>query len=311
METVQKKIVDAIQKHSTIIIHRHINPDLDAMGSQAGLQRTLQHSFPDKNVYAVGNDEKSLLFINKMDVIPDDTYKEALVIVCDTAETSRICDKRFSHGAMLIKIDHHPDLEQYGDISWVDPSYSSASEMLVDLFMEYPDVFQMNKEAAGALYAGIIGDTGRMLNGTVTPRTLKAVKALRKFHFQPERIHNELNKKSSGVARLREAILRTFKVTEHGVAYIFLTEEKLAAYGVDRAEAANLVNVLSSMARVRIWVFFIEYQNEIRVRIRSRNIPIDDIARRFGGGGHSFAAGASIGSWEKADEVIEALNRKT
>lgn len=65
------------------------------------------------------------------------------------------------------------------------------------------------------------------------------------------------------------------------------------------------------MVRVRIWVFFIEYPEEIRFRIRSRIIPIDHIARRFGGGGHAFAAGASIGSWEKADEVIEALNRKT
>ncbi|UOK59051.1 bifunctional oligoribonuclease/PAP phosphatase NrnA [Bacillus sp. OVS6] len=311
METVQKGIVDAIQKHSTIIIHRHINPDLDAMGSQAGLQRTIQLSFPDKNIYAAGNDEKSLLFINTMDLIPDEVYKEALVIVCDTADTSRICDQRFSKGAMLIKIDHHPDHEPYGDLSWVDPSYSSASEMLVDLFLEYPEVFSMNKEAAGALYTGIIGDTGRLLNGTASPRTLMAVKALRKFHFQPERIHNHLNKKSSGVSRLREAILITFKVTDHGVAYIYLTDEKLAAYGVDRAEAANLVNVLSSMARVRIWVFFIEYPNEIRVRIRSRNIPIDDIARMFGGGGHSFAAGASIDSWKKADEVIEALNGKT
>ncbi|QNG59381.1 bifunctional oligoribonuclease/PAP phosphatase NrnA [Bacillus sp. PAMC26568] len=311
MVTVQKGIVNAILKHSTIIIHRHIHPDLDAMGSQAGLQRTLKHSFPDKNVYAPGTDEKSLLFINKMDLIPDEAYKEALVIVCDTAETSRICDQRFSKGAMLIKIDHHPDLEPYGDLSWVDPSYSSASEMLVDLFMEYPDVFQMNKEAAGALYTGIIGDTGRLLNGTASPRTLKAVKALRKFHFQPERIHNELNKKSSGVARLREAILRTFKLTEQGVAYIYLTEEKLTAYGVERAEAANLVNVLSSMSRVRIWVFFIEYPNEIRVRIRSRNIPIDDIARRFGGGGHPFASGAAIDSWENAGAVIEALNLKT
>lgn len=311
MGNVKQRILKAIQFHNTIIIHRHINPDLDAMGSQAGLQRTIQLSFPDKTVYAAGNDEKSLLFINKMDLISDEAYKEALVIVCDTAETSRICDQRFSKGTMLIKIDHHPNHEPYGDLSWVDPSYSSASEMLVDLFLEYPEVFSMNKEAAGALYTGIIGDTGRLLNGTASPRTLKAVKALRKFHFQPERIHNHLNKKSSGVTRLREAILMTFKVTDHGVAYIHLTDEKLAAYGVDRTEAANLVNVLSSMARVRIWVFFIEYPNEIRVRIRSRNIPIDDIARTFGGGGHSFAAGASIDSWKKADEVIEALNGKT
>ncbi|MFB6804365.1 DHH family phosphoesterase [Peribacillus butanolivorans] len=309
MENIKNEIVEAIKKYSTIIIHRHINPDPDAIGSQVGLQQLIKHSYPSKEVYVVGEEVDSLLFISKMEVIPDKVYKGALVIVCDTSSTSRISDSRYTNGDMLIKIDHHPEYERFGDLSWVDPSYSSASEMLVDLFLNFPEDFKINKEAAKAFYAGIISDTGRFLNGNTSPRTLKTVSLLRTYNFQPERIHNLLNTKTKNSSRLQKDILMSFKVTDKGVAYFIMTKELLNKYGVDRVEASNLVNTLSSIKGNKIWAFFIEYPTEIRVRIRSRNIPISSIARQFNGGGHSFAAGATIHSWEEVDHIIEALNQ--
>jgi bifunctional oligoribonuclease and PAP phosphatase NrnA len=244
-----------------------------------------------------------------MDVISDNKYKDALVIVCDTANISRISDSRYDHGDMLIKIDHHPEYEQFGDISWVDPSYSSASEMLVDLFLEFPEGFIMNKEAAKSFYAGILSDTGNFTNGNTTPRTLKMVSHLRTYNIQPERIHNSLNVKPKNASRLQKDILMSFKVTDKGVAYFIITDEILNMYGVDRLEASNLVNTLSSVRDNKIWAFFIEYPSEIRVRIRSRNIPIASVARQFNGGGHSLASGATIHSWEEVDHVIQALDQ--
>lgn len=52
------KAFDAIKKYDVIIIHRHSNPDGDAMGSQIGLKRVLQVNFPDKKIYAVGDDAR-------------------------------------------------------------------------------------------------------------------------------------------------------------------------------------------------------------------------------------------------------------
>ncbi|MDQ7863586.1 bifunctional oligoribonuclease/PAP phosphatase NrnA [Peribacillus frigoritolerans] len=196
MDNKKMEIIEAIKKYHTIIIHRHVNPDPDALGSQLGLKKLLKHSCPSKEVYAVGEEVDKLLFIGDMDVISDNKYKGALVIVCDTANISRISDCRYDHGDMLIKVDHHPEYEQFGDISWVDPSYSSASEMLVDLFLEFPEGFIMNKEAAKSFYAGILSDTGNFTNGNTTPRTLKMVSHLRTYNIQPERIHNSLNVKA-------------------------------------------------------------------------------------------------------------------
>ena len=41
-------ILDEIRSHSRIIIHRHSNPDGDALGSQIGLKHILKENFPEK-----------------------------------------------------------------------------------------------------------------------------------------------------------------------------------------------------------------------------------------------------------------------
>ena len=124
------QILEKIKAYDTIIIHRHMKPDPDALGSQMGLKYLLEKHFPDKHIKAVGFNEPTLTWLAKMDTVEDSDYQGALVIVCDTANTARIDDKRYDKGDYLIKIDHHPNNDQYGDLAWVDTNSSSASEMI-------------------------------------------------------------------------------------------------------------------------------------------------------------------------------------
>ena len=88
----------------------------------------------------------------------------ALVIVCDTANKERICDARYSWRDMLIKIDHHPNEDPYGDIMWVDTSVSSTSEMIYEFYEAFRENgLTMTDEAARLIFAGIVADTGRFL----------------------------------------------------------------------------------------------------------------------------------------------------
>jgi phosphoesterase RecJ-like protein len=106
---MKEQIMKAIEQYETIIVHRHVRPDPDAYGSQGGLVEILKESYPEKKIYAVGKEEKSLYYMKRLDVIPDETYRNALVIVCDTANEERICDRRYKLGERLVKIDHHPN----------------------------------------------------------------------------------------------------------------------------------------------------------------------------------------------------------
>lgn len=134
---VMNEILEKIQAYDTIIIHRHQNPDPDAIGSQVGLRDLLRAHFPQKRVLATGYDEPTLTWLAEMDTVSDEDYAGALVIVCDTANTPRIDDKRYTNGDFLIKIDHHPNDDAYGDLLWVDTDSSSTSELIALLLRNW------------------------------------------------------------------------------------------------------------------------------------------------------------------------------
>ena len=163
-------ILEQIKKYNKIIIHRHQRPDPDAIGSQIGLAEILKASFPYKQIYVVGKDIPGLDWIGQMDEIDGQTFDGALVIVTDTANAPRIDDRRFDNGDKLIKIDHHPNDEPYGDLMWVEPEASSCSEMIYSFYQHFAKELKMPKKAASALYAGIIGDTGRFAAGVIRIR---------------------------------------------------------------------------------------------------------------------------------------------
>lgn len=90
--------LELLKKYDTVIIHRHTNPDGDAMGSQIGLKNLLLDNFPEKKVYAVGDGAGRFSFMDGsvMDEIPDETYKGALAVILDSAEHSLVSDDRYT-----------------------------------------------------------------------------------------------------------------------------------------------------------------------------------------------------------------------
>jgi phosphoesterase RecJ-like protein len=293
--------------YSTIIIHRHQNPDPDALGSQGGLRELLKTAFPEKRIFSVGEEVPSLSFIDQMDVIPDEFYQGALVIVTDTANTSRISDERYSLGAKLIKIDHHPNDESYGDLNWVDTSFSSCAEMIYYLSQQ-SEMFPLNETSARLLFTGIVGDTGRFQYNNTKPSTFEAAAKLLLLGFNAQDIYQKLQEEPENVIRFKGYILQKVTISSNGRASVYLTKEELDRFGVDRVEAANLVYILGDIKGIKIWTFFIDDRDQIRVRIRSKGPVINEIAKRFGGGGHPLASGASVQSMQEMANLISALD---
>ncbi|WML25323.1 bifunctional oligoribonuclease/PAP phosphatase NrnA [Neobacillus sp. OS1-33] len=304
-----EQILAEIKQYETIIIHRHVRPDPDAYGSQGGLAAILQASFPDKKIYAVGLEEPTLHYMRRLDVIEDDVYKGALVIVCDTANAERIDDKRYSLGDKLIKIDHHPNEDPYGDLLWVDTSASSCSEMIYEFYLTGKDKgLRMNDEAARLLYAGIVGDTGRFLFPSTTEKTLGYAGELIHYNFSRTELFDKMYELDTNIIKLNGYILQNFEFQKNGVASVRLTKELLQEYNAKPAEASLLVGTLGNVKGIKAWVFFIEETEQIRVRLRSKGPVINGVARQFKGGGHPLASGASIYSWNEVDNVLKALD---
>ncbi|KOS64771.1 oligoribonuclease [Lysinibacillus sp. FJAT-14222] len=306
---LKRQIIDTIASYETIVIHRHVRPDPDAYGSQQGLKELILANYPEKKVFAVGEHDESLSFLAKPDHITDDVYDNALVIVTDTANTERVDDQRYTKGKMVIKIDHHPNDDAYGDLLWVDTTASSCSEMIYELFEEGKEVanWTLSDAAARLLFAGIVGDTGRFQFPSTTVKTFKIAGELITYDFDRNQIFDGMYEMDQKVLNLQGYIYQNFKMDEYGAAHIKLTKELLAEFNVVASEASLLVGCLGSVKGICAWVVFIEEADQIRVRLRSKGPIINTLAKEFNGGGHPLASGATAYSWEEADRVITRL----
>ncbi|KAB7668000.1 DHH family phosphoesterase [Bacillus sp. B1-b2] len=305
---MKEKILQAIKEHDTIILHRHVRPDPDAYGSQGGLAEIIKTSFPEKKVYTVGKEEKSLHFLRRLDIIEDSVYENALVIVCDTANQERVCDQRYTYGKMLIKIDHHPNDDSYGDIVWVETTASSTSELIYEFYLFGKDKgLQMSDEAARLLYAGIVGDTGRFLYPSTSEKTFSYAGDLINYSFSRTEMYDQMYELEPNIVKLGGYIYQNFEVHSNGVAAMKLTKEILHQFNAIPSEASLLVSSLGSVKGLKAWVFFIEEEDQIRVRLRSKGPVINGIAKKYNGGGHPLASGASIYHWNDSISVIHDL----
>lgn len=305
------QIIEAIKRHQTIIIHRHKQPDLDAYGSQLGLKAIIKENFKDKNVYAVGDDQ-AYMFDHTMDIIDDKVYEGALVFVLDTAAEALISDKRFKLGKMLINIDHHRnDTNINPDIFYHRPELISCSQMIGEIAIK--GGLRFNSEAASNIYAGIIGDSGRFqyITNINARQTFEVVAHLMQYDVDIKAIYDFLSLESLS-KRVAKDKFREFNLTENNVAYRFNDLTTIKDSGLTFQEVSRgTVNMMAGIKEVLIWANFSENEaGEIIGEFRSKDISIVDIAKKFGGGGHANACGATLNSWENALEVVKSFDER-
>ncbi|MGO2853225.1 MAG: DHH family phosphoesterase [Tetragenococcus koreensis] len=308
--SVQEDILAEIKAYQTIIIQRHQRPDPDAIGSQVGLAELLRASFPDKKIYQVGGPTEGLDYLAEMQEINETTYQGALVIVTDTANAPRISDDRFNLGAKLIKIDHHPNEEPYGDLMWVEDEASSCSEIIADFWQLFPTELHMSQNAARLLYAGIVGDTGRFLYPSTSAHTLRIAADLIDFGFDYATLNRQIEQISSNVARLSGYVYQNLQMDETGAARVTFSTEMLKGFGVSDAQTSGVVPLPGAIEGVLAWAIFVQQaEGYYRVRMRSKGPAINGIAKRYHGGGHALASGANVRDLTEAQELYEELQK--
>lgn len=307
-ERTLEEIKYTIQQYQTIIIHRHKSPDPDALGSQGGLAELLRQSYPEKKIYQVGEAVGGLGFLITMDEIPDEAYQGALVIVTDTANTARISDSRYTLGDKLIKIDHHPNDEPYGDIAYVNTKASSCSEIIADLWQFFEDEWTLSEEGARLLYAGIVGDTGRFLFSNTSAHTFKIAADLRQFDFDATYLNRQLQEMPLKVARLSGIVYEQLEVDKNGAGKVILTQELLAELGINDLETSQIVSLPGVVDELVAWAIFVQQPNgHFRVRMRSKGPVINTIAKKYRGGGHPLASGANAKDMVEVEAIYQEI----
>ena len=304
-----EEILQAIKEYQTIIIHRHFNPDGDAMGSQIGLKNIIKDNYPEKQVYAVGDDPKRFSFMDGavMDEIDDGVYEGALAIILDCGASTLISDDRWKKAAKTARIDHHIFGEKIADMEVVNTSYESCCGEVTELALE--GNLQLSPASAKALYTGMVTDSGRFRYDSTTSQTFRLASALLEQKFDLNSVYAQLYADDFAYVRLRAQFILKIQFTDDGVAYIYTTKEELPTYGVDTFTISRgMVATMSDLRGVDVWVNFTETENGVLVEIRSNKYNVQPIAVKYGGGGHAKACGATVKDKETAMALLEDLN---
>lgn len=311
MELDYQLVVEAIREYNTIIIHRHKRPDPDAIGSQLGLKYLIEAGFPDKKVLATGSMTTGLAWLGKMDKVVEEDYQGALVIVTDTANQERIDGEKYYLGDKLIKIDHHPETDLYGDIQCVSVHASSCSELIVELSQKFKHELPLTKKAAEVLYAGMVGDTGRFMFKSTTSKTLKLAACCYDAGIDAFAINDQFQLATIEELKFQAfALDRLVVIPNTGVAYLRIDQADMQRYNISQEQTNLVVNLAARIIGVCCWVTFIQQEGNTfnyRCRIRSKGPVINEIAQRYHGGGHPLASGANAYSEEEIQSIIDEL----
>lgn len=304
-----EKFIELIKKYDKIIIHRHSNPDGDALGSQIGLWALIRENFPEKTVYKVGDAAGRYAFMegSQMDVIADSEYEGALAIILDTSARALICDSRYALAETTARVDHHIFCEKIAEIEFTDTSFESCAGMIAEFARECG--LRLSELAAKSLYTGMITDSGRFRYDSTSSRTFALASFLLQTKFDINSIYRDLYCDDYEKIKLRAEFVLKIRFTDKNVAYIYTTLDEARATGADNFTISRgMVGTMSDLRGVDAWVNFTESESGVLCELRSSKYNINPIAVKYGGGGHAKASGATVANRERAMEMLADLD---
>ena len=292
-----EQIVQIIKANTNFVLHGHVSPDGDAIGSCHGLAFALQKL--GKKV-AVMMDE----YPQKFNIIPgqefyckDIDFEVEVFIALDCADTMRLGSglSLFNAARHTICIDHHASNKGFAHVNYIESHTSSTSEIVFNLVKK---LTPLTKDMAAALYAGIICDTGGFKFSATSPATMHAAGELMATGIDFTNIYNRLMfMRTLPAAKAMAIVMQNAVVTEDGhVIYSHITTQMLQDVDATSKDLEGVIEHLLCTNDVLIAVFVCEKGDgkHSKISLRAHRHDVGGVAVKLGGGGHRLAAGATV-----------------
>ncbi|MGZ5020964.1 MAG: DHH family phosphoesterase [Chthoniobacterales bacterium] len=305
-------IASALRENQRIAVLSHVRPDGDAFGSQLALGLSLRSLGKDVSIWNEDGmlDKYRFMPCAELLVRPPTAPQEFdLGVALDTAVQNRLgLAGEAVRAPKWINIDHHPTNPRYGDLNYIDPTAPATGQILFELISEQN--LPMTPEIAENLFVAISTDTGSFQYPNTTARTFEIGAELVKCGVNVGRVSQLLYESypRRRIELLRE-LLGTMRFAGGGRVASFSLSLKMAKdLGAKPEDNEGLIDHLRAIQGVVVAIFFEELPDgKVRVSMRSKNEKADvaAIAQRFGGGGHTLAAGARVrGTLAEVEEKL-------
>ena len=312
-----EEIGRAFREHQCFAILSHVRPDGDALGSQLALALSLKQLGKNVRVWNEDGMLEKYSFLARAQLLtkpPSGAEDVDVAIALDTAMQNRLgtAFQAIRTAKIWVNIDHHPSNPGYGDLVYVDPVAPATGQILFELIKS--ERLPFDRAIAENLYVAISTDTGSFQYPNTSARTFEIAAELVRAGVDVGRINQQIyeNYPRRRVELLRE-LLRTMRFEDGGrVASFSLSLKTAAELGVLPEDNEGLIDHLRAIRGVIVAVFFEELtDSKVRVSMRSKSEKADvcAICQKFGGGGHTLAAGARVRGTlaEVEQKILEAI----
>lgn len=314
-------ILEEVKGAGTIGISGHIRPDGDCIGSAMGLYLYLKKACPTAEIQIMLEKPAEIFnCIRGVDEINTDftseiTSFDVFIVVDSAKDRTGEAEKYFDGAKKTINIDHHVSNSGCGDVNYIVPGASSASELVYQV-ME--DKTQIDEEIAKALYIGIIHDTGVFQYSNTAQSTLNVAAELISYGFDFPKLIDETFYEKTYVQNqiLGRALLESIVFMDGKCIVSMVDKKTMNFYQVEPHDLEGIVSHLRNTKGVECAIFM--YQTDTltyKVSLRSNGkVDVAKVAAFFGGGGHMRAAGATMqGTFHDivnnlSDQIVKQLS---
>lgn len=313
-----------VRDYHSFVLTSHVNPDGDALGSELALARSLRRL--GKTV-TILNHSGTPLNYSWMDPQSDIRTFEAglhaeLIRTCDVLcvlDTNHP-DRLKSLGphvvaspAIKVVIDHHLDPHTFAHHYFIDLDASSTGEILFRLITSFTE-FRIDQAIAVPLYAAIMTDSGSFRHPRTDAELHRMTARLIEAGADPTEIYRNIFETwTPGRVRLLGSVLDSMQLRNDGkLAYVVCLRSSFQETGTTEADTDHFTNYPMSVEGVVLGIMFMEVADGVKISFRSRgNIPVNELAKEFGGNGHMNAAGTRIDQRGIHEIIPLVLDRAT
>jgi phosphoesterase RecJ-like protein len=296
----------ALRDGSRFLATTHENPDGDALGSLAAMQRVLAQLGKDALAFMPAEEfplpyEYRWLELPRLVTEPPEDLAERTIVFLDCGNIDRTpADHLKTDGAFIVNLDHHHDNTLFGTVDHVVPEASCTAEVIWDLMQGLR--VRPTKEVAEALYIGLVTDTGRFMYENTGPRAHEMAADLIRAGVSASDVYRRLYEGvPQGKLELLARGLAAVQRFDGGlITLAHLTREDYAATGADESYSEGVVDHLRALEGTAVAGLVRDLlsadarrKRKVSLRATDDRVDVSRIARGLGGGGHRRAAGFS------------------
>ena len=290
---------DLMRGAGSVLVVSHKNPDGDAIGTQLALGQILESHADKVTLLAAGPVPPRYAWLpgaDKIEVAATCEERFPLVVALECGNLERTGISGIS-GDVVVNIDHHQQNDNYGQLNWVDPGFSSVGEMIYHVARQLTGASQLPLDAAVNLYTAILTDTGSFRFSNTSPDALAICGKLVALGVQPAEVAAKIfENHSTARLRLMGRVLSTLEIDPGGrFGWVAVSQADLRETGAAPEDVEGLVNLPMTIGKLEAAALFREQPDgSFRVSLRSKRlVDVARVAAGFGGGGHVRAAGLS------------------